>query len=56
MGKLYDRVMAYNTMLNTPAKSGDGVGMQRKYELWPIPVQAIEANSGATLEQNPEYE
>ena len=35
--------------------NGDGLGMQKTYELWPIPQSAIEANNGAVLEQNPGY-
>lgn len=54
-GKLYDRVMKCNPYYANPATNGDGVGMQEKYNLWPIPQSAIEANTGAVLEQNPGY-
>lgn len=54
-GKLYDRVMKCNPFYADPATNGDGVGMLEKYNLWPIPHTAIEANIGAVLEQNPGY-
>ena len=56
MGKLYDRVMKCNPYYANPKTNGDGVGMQKTYELWPIPQSAIEANNGAVLEQNPGYD
>lgn len=55
MGKLYDRVMKCNPYYANPETNGDGVGMQEKYNLWPIPHSAIEANTDAVLEQNPGY-
>lgn len=55
MGKLYDRVMKCNPYYANPKTNGDGLGMQKTYELWPIPQSAIEANNGAVLEQNPGY-
>lgn len=55
MGKLYDRVMKCNPYYADPKTNGDGVGMQKTYEMWPIPQSAIEANNGAVLEQNPGY-
>lgn len=55
-GKLYERVMKYNPYYANPATNGDGVGMQEKYNLWPIPLSVIEANTDAVLEQNPGYE
>ncbi|MCF0180370.1 MAG: RagB/SusD family nutrient uptake outer membrane protein [Bacteroidales bacterium] len=54
-GTLYDHVMKYNPFYADPKTNGDGVGMQKKYELWPIPLSAIEANTDAVLEQNPGY-
>lgn len=54
-GKLYDRVVKCNPYYANPTTNGDGVGMQEKYNLWPIPQSAIEANNGAVLEQNPGY-
>lgn len=55
LGKLYDRVVRYNPYYADPATNGDGVGMLEKYNLWPIPQSAIEANTDAVLEQNPGY-
>ncbi len=55
-GTLYDRVMKYNPYYANPESNGDGVGMQKKYNLWPIPLSVIEANTDAVLEQNPGYE
>lgn len=55
-GKLYERVVKCNPNCANAATNGDGVGMLEKYELYPIPQSAIEANIGATLEQNPGYE
>ena len=54
-GKLYERVMKCNPFYANPETCGDGIGMLKKYNLWPIPQSAIEANIGAKLEQNPEY-
>ena len=54
-GLLYDRVMKCNPYYANPETNGDGVGMQKHYNLWPIPQSAIEANIGAKLEQNPGY-
>lgn len=53
---LYDRVMKCNPYYANSETNGDGVGMQKHYNLWPIPESAIEANSDAVLEQNPGYE
>lgn len=55
LGKLYERVMKCNPYYANPETNGDGVGMQEKYNLWPIPYSAIEANTDAVLEQNPGY-
>ena len=54
-GTLYDRVMKCNPYYADPKTNGDGVGMQKRYNVWPIPQSAIEANNGAVLEQNPDY-
>lgn len=54
-GKLYDRVIKCNPFYADPKTNGDGVGMLEKYNLWPIPQSAIEANIDAVLEQNPGY-
>lgn len=55
-GKLYDRVKRFNPYYANPETNGDGVGILEKYNVWPIPHSAIEANIGAVLEQNPGYE
>ena len=55
-GKLYERVMKYNPYYANPATNGDGLGMHEKYNVWPIPLSVIEANTDAVLEQNPGYE
>lgn len=55
-GKLYDRVKRFNPYYANPETNGDGVGMLEKYNVWPIPHSAIEANIGAVLEQNQGYE
>ena len=52
---LYDRVMKCNPYYANPETNGDGVGMQKHYNIWPIPQSAIEANTDAILEQNPGY-
>lgn len=54
-GKLYERVMKHNPFYANPETCGDGIGMLEKYNLWPIPQSAIEANIGAKLDQNPGY-
>lgn len=54
-GKLYDRVKRFNPYYADPKTNGDGIGMLEKYNLWPIPHSAIEANISAVLEQNPGY-
>ncbi len=54
-GTLYDHVMKYNAFYADPSKNGDGIGWQKKYDLWPIPLSVIEANTDAVIEQNPEY-
>ncbi len=55
-GKLYERVVKCNPNCANAETNGDGIGMLQKYELYPIPQSAIEANIGGTLEQNPGYE
>jgi hypothetical protein len=47
VGKLVERVQKYNP------KSGPSI--QPYHDLFPIPQTTIDANSGATLEQNPQY-
>lgn len=54
-GTLYDRVMKCNPYYANPETNGDGVGMLEKYNVWPIPQSVIEANTGAVIEQNPDY-
>lgn len=47
MGKLVERVKLYNH------RSGSSI--QAHHELYPIPQKVIDANSGAKLQQNPNY-
>lgn len=47
LGKLVERVRLYNELNNDDIKD--------HHELWPIPFDDIEANTGATLEQNLGY-
>ncbi|HEY9261006.1 RagB/SusD family nutrient uptake outer membrane protein [Chitinophaga sp.] len=47
LGKLYDRVKAYNPFY--------GVNMEPRFNLWAIPQGEIERNRTAVLEQNPGY-
>ncbi|MCM1451442.1 MAG: RagB/SusD family nutrient uptake outer membrane protein [Clostridium sp.] len=54
-GTLYDRVMKYNAFYADPQKNGDGIGWQKKYDLLPIPLSVIEANTDAVITQNPDY-
>ncbi|MGQ1889182.1 RagB/SusD family nutrient uptake outer membrane protein [Thermophagus sp. OGC60D27] len=54
-GTLYERVKKCNPYYTNPETNGDGVGMLEKYNLWPIPQSAIEANTDAVLQQNPGY-
>lgn len=55
MGKLYERVIKHNPFYADPSQNGDGIGWQEKYNLLPIPLSAIEANTDAVLGQNPGY-
>ncbi len=54
-GTLYDRVVKHNSFYAQPTSNGDGIGWQKKYDLWAIPLSAIEANTDAVIEQNPGY-
>ena len=54
-GKLYEYVVKHNPWYADPQTCGDGIGMLEKYNVWPIPYSAIEANTDAVLEQNPGY-
>jgi starch-binding outer membrane protein, SusD/RagB family len=54
-GTLYQRVVKCNPYYANAATNGDGIGMLEKYNLWPIPQSAIEANKDAVLIQNPGY-
>lgn len=47
LGKWYDRIIKCNPFYASAA--------QTKFNLWPIPLQEIERNRGAKLEQNPGY-
>lgn len=49
MGRLVDRVREYNMRPETQNS------IQDFHQWWPIPQTAIDANLGATLEQNPGY-
>ncbi len=55
LGKLYEHVMKYNPYYADPKRNGDGKGMQKTYELLPIPLSFIEANKDAVIQQNPGY-
>jgi starch-binding outer membrane protein, SusD/RagB family len=50
LGKLVERVRAYNNNPKNP-----GISIQDHQNLWPIPQSAIDLNTGAVMEQNPEY-
>ncbi len=50
LGKLVERVRKYNDNPGNP-----GVGIQDRHNLWPIPQTEIDLNTGAVLEQNPDY-
>lgn len=54
-GTLTDRIQRYNPYYSA-ANSTDGIGWQTKYELYPIPLSAIESNKDADLGNNPSYE
>lgn len=47
MGVLYERVLRYN-----PSSAST---VQPHHEMWPIPQNVIDSNTGAVLEQNPGY-
>lgn len=47
LNKLYERTMKYNFRVKD--------NMEPYHELWPIPQTAIDANTGAKLQQNPGY-
>jgi starch-binding outer membrane protein, SusD/RagB family len=51
----FNRVTAYNPYYADPSLTADGLGFQRKFTLWPIPLSAIQANKDAVLEQTPGY-
>ena len=50
LGKLVERVRKYNDNPKNP-----GIGIKDHHRLWPIPQSAIDLNTGATMEQNPDY-
>jgi len=47
VGKLYERTVKYNPQI--------GPTMKRENVLFPIPLDAIQLNTGAVLQQNPGY-
>jgi len=49
MGKMVERTRKYNLIESTRTS------IQNYHELWPIPQSAIDANTGAVLEQNEGY-
>ena len=49
MGKLVERVRQYSILESARTSIQDFHG------LWPIPQEAIDANQGAELQQNPGY-
>ncbi len=53
LGLLYERVSRLNE--GNPMSSNFGLDIQPFHELWPIPASEIENNTGAELEQNPDY-
>ena len=53
-GLLYDRVMKCNPYYANPETNGDGVGMQKHYNLYPIPDTQMKAKEGL-YQQNEAY-
>ena len=53
LGLLYDRTSRYCN--GNPASANFGCDVQPYHNLFPIPFNNIESNTGATLEQNPGY-
>ncbi|ACT93440.1 RagB/SusD family nutrient uptake outer membrane protein [Dyadobacter fermentans] len=55
MGRLVDRVRKYNSIPSVPNGPSSGGTIQDFNRYWPIPQKVIDANTGATFEQNPGY-
>ncbi len=55
MGRLVDRVRTYNSIPSVPGGVSSGATIQEFNKYWPIPQKVIDANTGATFEQNPGY-
>jgi len=53
-GKLFERITKYNPYFDAK-HSADGKAYDKHYDLFPIPLSAIQANKDAVLEQNPDY-
>jgi len=53
-GKLAERIKKYNPYFSA-AHSADGKDYDTHFDLFPIPLSAIQANKDAKLEQNPGY-
>ena len=54
VGKLAERIKKYNPYFNA-ANSADKKDYDAHFDLFPIPLSAIQANKDAVLEQNPGY-
>ena len=53
-GKLAERIKKYNPYFSA-AHSADGKDYDAHFDLFPIPLSAIQANKDGKLEQNPGY-
>ena len=54
VGKISERIRKYNPYFSA-AHSADGKDYDAHFDLFPIPLSAIQANKDAVLEQNPGY-
>lgn len=54
MGKLYDRITKYNPYFSAE-NSADKKAYDKHYDLFPVPISAIQANKDAVLKQNDGY-
>lgn len=54
VGKLYERITKYNPYFDA-AHSADKKPYDKHFDLFPIPLSAIQANKDAELQQNPGY-
>jgi hypothetical protein len=55
MGRLVDRVRQYNSLPSVVNGPSAGKTIKDHNKFWPIPQKVIDANTGATFEQNPGY-